>query len=385
MANDREPRCFDSFPYAERFNQRLWREGRELPGWYPSLVQFFPMTVCRVLPVAGMARPAAYCRVLGHAADGNRPAVWMGGYQACMMMDPTGWPVFRVDRLFLPPEPAFPMEEILERLLADGQEIAKGLGVRSFQVALLEVPDGSLPGFPAVCSPFGPLSDSRLGGPLIDLGYSPLADLGYYRAAVATRDESPAGQPDGGDGVESRPFAWGDADQFLYLQLWAEHCARHREDFHFLVSRLHPLDPHLQHHMDPAESLSRIRFIGSAGQVAGFVSWYPDVYPQLLSGEATGPQVRLLLGEVDPQTVTSAKVLKCLAPRADGDGEVELLTAGIRRAAGAAAAAYPRLEWIEAGPVAGSNQPLLGVLEREGFQRFGSLKILQRHLSRFKD
>lgn len=385
MADDRGLRCFDSFPYAERLNQRLWRKGRELPGWYPSLDQIFPMIVCRVLPVGGLVRPATYCRVLGHAAGVNRPAAWMGGYQACLMMDQTGWPVFRVERLFIPPEPEFPLEEILERLLADGQKIAKGIGVSSFQVVLLEVPDGSLPGFPAVCSPFGPLSDSRLGGPLADLGFSPLADLGYFRTAVAARGDSPAGHQGAGDGVESRTFHWGDADQALYQQLWAEHCARHRDDFHFLASRLHPLDPWLQHHMEPAESLSRIQFIGRTGQVEGFVSWYPDVYPQLLRGEAIGPQVRLQLGEVDPQTVTSAKVLKCLAPRSSQDEEADLLAAGIRWAAGVAVAAHPRLEWIEAGPVAGTNQPLLGVLEQEGFQRFGSLKILQRHLSRFRD
>lgn len=385
MAEKREPECFDSFPYAERFNQRLWQKGRVLPGWYPSLDQFFPMMVCRVLPVAGMARPATYCRLLGHPAHRTRPAVWMGGYQASLMMDQSGWPVFRMERIFIPPEPELPLPELLERLLADGQEIAIGLGVRSFQVALMEITDGSLPGFPAVCSPFGPLSDHRLAQPLADLGFSLLAELGYHRAPASGRAEPPAAASADGDGVEGRPYCWGDNDQSLYLQLWSDHCAQHRDDLHFLISRLYPLDPRLQYQMEPAEQLSRIRFLGRGGRAEGFVSWYPDIYPQLLSGEATGPQVRLLLGEADPRVVTSAKVLKCLAPRANAEEEEVLLAAGVRWAADAALAAHPRLEWIEAGPVPVSHQPMLAVLERGGFKRFGSLKILQRNLSRFRD
>ena len=137
--------------------------------------------------------------------------------------------------------------------------------------------------------------------------------------------------------------------------------------------------------MRPEHNQVSIRFLGNREQPAGFVSWYPDLYPQLLAGEATGPQVRLLLGEPDREAVTSAKVLKCLAPLAGDEQREELLAAGLRWAAGAAAAAHPHLEWVQAGPVALSHRSLIDVLEREGYSSFGRLVILERALSRFRE
>ncbi len=385
MAEDHRPECYDAFPYAERQNRRLWLNGREMPGWYPSLDQIFPMVLCRVVPVANVIRPATFCRVLGHLAKPGQSAVWMGGYQACLMMDQMGWPVFRVERLFIPPESELSLNEMLERLLDDGQKIARRLGVRSFQVALLEMEDDALPGFPAVGSPFGPLADSRLNEPLADLGYAPLIELGYYRSPVAAGGAGLSPPPAaGGSSVEGRPYRWEGGDVSVYHRLWAEHCERNRSDIHFLVTRLYPLDPRLQHHMEQQDCLSRIRFIGGEQNPAGLVSWYPDIYPQLLKGEAAGPQIRLLLTEYDPQAVTTAKVLKCLAPRSEEGAREELLTAGLHWAAAAAVAAHPRLEWIQAGPVPQTHQPLLNVLQREGFERFGRLVYLERPLSRFK-
>jgi hypothetical protein len=385
MAVDHRAECFDAFPYAERQNRRLWLNGREMPGWYPSLDQIFPMVLCRVVPVANVIRPATYCRVLGHVAQPGRPAVWIGGYQATLLMDQSGWPVFRVERIFIPPQSELPLKEVLAQMLGDGEEIAKGLGVRSFQVALLEMEDDALPGFPAVGSPFGPLADSRLGEPLADLGYSPLIELGYYRSAVAGGGAGRASAPPAGGCIEEgRPYCWEGDDVSVYHRLWAEYCERNHSDIHFLITRLYPLDPRLQHHMEQQDRLSRIRFIGGEDDPAGLVSWYPDIYPQLLSGEAAGPQVRLKLTEYDPQAVTAAKVLKCLAPRAEESVREDLLTAGLRWAAAEAIAAHPRLEWIQAGPVPQTDQPLLDVLQREGFERFGRLVCLERLLSRFK-
>jgi len=140
MTEDRTLRCFDAFPYAERQNQRMLYRGSQIPGWYPSMVHVFPMIVCRVLPVAGMYRPVTYCRTLGHPAAAGRSEVWLGGYEAVLLMDPTGWPVFRIERIFIPPETELSAGEVLETLVEDGRRIATGLGVRRLQVLHLGWP-----------------------------------------------------------------------------------------------------------------------------------------------------------------------------------------------------------------------------------------------------
>lgn len=186
-------------------------------------------------------------------------------------------------------------------------------------------------------------------------------------------------------GLSGRRFRWSDDDHALYLRLWAEHCRRHLEDLHFLAARLQPLDPHLQHKLDPAERLERIRFLGDGEQPVGFLSWYPDAYPQLLGGEASGPQVRLRLSALDAGVVTTARVLKCLAPLAEGGVEEDLLTEGLRWVAGAAAAAHPKLDRLEAGPLPATHRALISALEGQGFRRFGRLCIVERTISRFGD
>jgi len=374
MVERSESRCFDAFPYAERLNRRLWHEGRQLPGWYPSLAHIFPMMACRVLPVSGLARPAVYSRVLGRPASGGQPAGWMGGYQARLLMDDTGWPVFRVDRLFVPFDGERPPGEVLLRLLEDAERIAGGMGAARFQVAVMETDGDRLPGFPAVGSLLGPLCDSRLGTLIDGLDFSPWGELGYYATDV-----------DMAEGVAGRRYAWTVEDHALYLSLWADHCRRHREDLHFLAARLHPLDPHLQHKLDPGHRLDRVRFLGEPEQPAGFLSWYPDAYPQLLEGEASGPQVRLRLAELDAGAVTRARVLKCLAPLAGEEQEEALLAGGLRWAACAAAAAHPNLERIEAGPVPATHKAMIAALDGQGFRRFGRLRIVERKLSRFSD
>lgn len=179
MAERSEPRCFDAFPYAERLNRWVWREGRRLPGWYPSLAHIFPMMACRALPFSGLARPAVYARMLGRPAANGWPTEWMGGYQARLLMDSTGWPVFRVDRMFVPFDGDRPPGEVLDRLLADAVMIARGIGVARFQVAMMETEDDRLPGFPAVGSLLGPLCDARLGSLVDDLNFLPSSEFGY--------------------------------------------------------------------------------------------------------------------------------------------------------------------------------------------------------------
>ncbi len=377
MTDDRTFRCFDAFPYAERQNQRMFYRGSRIPGWYPSMVHIFPMIVCRVLPVAGMYRPVTYCRTLGSPAGAGRPEVWLGGYEAVLLMDPTGWPVFRIERIFIPPEMELSAGEVLGKLVEDGRRIATGLGVRRFQVLHLDVPPGRLPAFPVDCGPFGPLPDARLGAGLAELGFSPLAEYDY----LETRMPAGNGSWDTGAG---RTYRWGEEDLYHYCGLWTGHCSRHREDYHFLAANLNALDPHLQRHMTPGETLPRIRFLGGTEQPAGFVSWYPDALPALLTGSTSGSQVRLKLGELDPAEVETAKVFKCVAPLADPAEEEELLASGLAWAMQAAAETHTGLKRFEAGPVPRTQEACLAVLQQAGFSTYGRLVIMERHLSRFQ-
>jgi len=371
-------KCFDAFPSAERHNQRLWEKGRSLPGWYPSLARIFPMIVCRVLPLGGVPRPVIYSRVLGHAGRPGHPAVWMGGYHATLLADREGWPLFRMERLIVPRESEQPFDEVLERLLTDAEQIALGIGVKRFQVALLEVPEGELPGFPTVGSPFGPLADSRPAEALVRLGFERLEDHGYYRAPADSV---------GGAGIDGpgRAYRWGEEDLVRYGQLWTEHCTAHLEAYQFLAARTIPLDTRLQHRMDMADRLSRIRFLGEGAAPVGLVSWYPDLHPQMLADGGDGARVRRRLGSFDAGAVTAAKVIKCLAPRAAEGSEEGVLAQGLAWAGSAALKAHPNLQWLQVGPVAPSHRTLLDVLERSGFECFGGLTIFERKLSRFSN
>jgi len=136
--------------------------------------------------------------------------------------------------------------------------------------------------------------------------------------------------------------------------------------------------------MTPGDTLPRIRFLGGPEQPAGFVSWYPDAHPALLAGSASGSQVRLRLGELDPAEVTGAKVFKCLAPLADPAEEEEVLASGLAWAMQSAAQAHPGLERFEAGPVPRTHEACLAVLQQAGFSSYGRLVIMERHLSRLQ-
>jgi hypothetical protein len=299
----------------------------------------------------------------------------MGGYYATLLADREGMPIFRIERFTIPHESDPPFEEILERLLIDAERIARGIGVQHFQASLLETDEGELPGFPAVCSPFGPMVDARPARVLADFGFEPLEEHGYFRVAADT-----APPPGGADGA-GRAYRWGEEDLVHYGRLWTEHCAGHLPDYLFLASRLIPLDTRLQHRIDSADRLSRVRFLGDGPEPAGLVSWYPDLHPQFLADGGEGARVRLRLGTIDAGAVTVAKVLKCFAPRAEGGAEEALLEQGIAWAGAAARSVHPNLKWLQAGPVALSHRSLISVLERAGFQSFGRLSIHEKRLA----